>query len=88
MKIKQGYKIRKMCGNAIVVAVGNESANEFNGMITLNETGELLWEKLSQGAELEDLTALLMSEYGIDEATAKQDAEEFVGKVKGEGFLE
>ena len=87
MKIKAGYKIRKMCGSSIVIAVGKE-AEEFNGMITLNDSGELLWSKLSEGAEIEDLTALLVAEYGIDEATAKADAEEFVEKIKGAGFLE
>lgn len=86
MKIKQGYKVRKMCGSSVVVAVG--TGDEFNGMITLNDSGELLWSRLSEGAELEDLTALLVAEYGIDEATAKADAEEFVEKIKGAGFLE
>lgn len=86
MKIKAGYKVRKMCGSSVVVAVG--AGDEFNGMITLNDSGELLWSKLSVGAEIEDLTALLVAEYGIDEATAKADAEEFVEKIKGAGFLE
>ena len=43
---------------------------------------------VAEGAEVEDLTALLVAEYGIDEATAKADAEEFVEKIKGAGFLE
>ena len=75
-----------MCGSSVVVAVG--TGDEFNGMITLNDSGELLWSSLSVGAEIEDLTALLVAEYGIDEATAKADAEEFVEKIKGAGFLE
>lgn len=87
MKIKDGFKVRKMCGSSIVVAVGKDSS-DFNGMITLNDSGELLWTKLAQGADIADLTALLVAEYGIDEATAKADAEEFVEKIKGAGFLE
>ena len=86
MKIKPGYKVRKMCGSSIVVAVG--TGDEFNGMITLNDSGELLWSCLSKGAELEELSALLVAEYGIDEAVAKADAEEFVRKIEGAGFLE
>ena len=87
MKIKSGYKLRKMCGTSIVVAVGKEAAG-FNGMVTLNETGEMLWEKLAQGAEKTDLVNLLISEYGVDEATAEADVSEFVSKIKGAGFVE
>ena len=86
MKIKAGYKVRKMCGSSIVVAVG--TGDEFNGMITLNDSGELLWSRLSEGAEIDDLTALLVAEYGISDAEARANAEEFVEKVKGAGFLE
>lgn len=87
MKIKEGYKLRKMCGNSIVVAVG-KNASDFNGMVTLNESGELLWDRLLQGAEEADLVKLLVDEYGVDEKTAADDVKEFISKIKGEGFVE
>ena len=87
MKIKSGYKVRKMCSSSIVVAVGKDSA-DFNGMITLNESGELLWNKLADGAEADELVSLLLSEYDIDEATARADVNEFIKKIEGAGFLE
>ena len=87
MKIKEGYKLRKMCGKSIVVAVG-KNASDFNGMVTLNESGELLWERLLQGAEESDLIKLLIDEYGVDEKTAADDVNEFISKIKGEGFVE
>lgn len=87
MKIKQGYKLRKMCGSSVVVPTGKAAA-EFNGMVTLNETGELLWTRLADGAELSDLVELLMTEYGIDESTATTDATDFIDKIKGAGFIE
>ncbi|MBQ8015523.1 MAG: PqqD family protein [Clostridia bacterium] len=87
MKIKSGYKLRKMCGNSIVVAVGKDAA-DFNGMITLNESGELLWGKLAQGAEKHELVQLLIDEYGIDEQIALADVEEFISKIEGAGFVE
>ena len=87
MKIKQGYKLRKMCGSSVVVPTGKAAA-EFNGMVTLNETGELLWTRLADGAELSDLVELLMTEYGIDESTATTDASDFIDKIKGAGFIE
>ena len=38
MKIKSGFAKRNIAGSEIVVPVGNK-AMEFNGMITLNESG-------------------------------------------------
>ncbi len=87
MKIKPGYKLRKMCGSSIVVAVG-KAASEFNGMVTLNESGELLWGRLVDGAEQNDLVELLIEEYGIDAATAMSDVNDFISKIKGAGFVE
>ena len=87
MKIKEGYKLRKMCGTSIVVAVG-KNASDFNGMVTLNESGEMLWERLLTGADEADLIKLLVDEYGVDEKTAADDVNEFISKIKGEGFVE
>ncbi|MBQ3602634.1 MAG: PqqD family protein [Clostridia bacterium] len=87
MKIKAGYKIRKMCGSSIVIAVGKQ-AEEFNGMITLNDSAELLWCKLAEGAERQELIDLLCAEYGIDEATAAADVDEFIKTAEGAGLLE
>ena len=87
MKIKEGYKLRKMCGTSIVVAVG-KNASDFNGMVTLNESGEMLWERLLTGADEADLIKLLVDEYGVDEKTAADDVNEFILKIKGEGFVE
>ena len=43
MKIKSGFAKRNIAGSEIVVPVGNK-AMEFNGMITLNESGGFFWE--------------------------------------------
>ncbi len=87
MKIKPGYKLRKMCGSSVVVATGKAAA-DFNGMVTLNETGELLWSSLAEGADEPDLVALMMNEYDVDKLTAENDVKEFVDKLKGAGFIE
>ncbi len=87
MKIKPGYKIRKMCGSSVVVATGKAAA-DFNGMVTLNETGEMLWIRLAQGADESDLVELMISEYDVDKLTAENDVKDFVNKIKGAGFVE
>ena len=41
MKIKEGYVLREVAGQAVVIAVG-EASKTFHGMINLNETGRRL----------------------------------------------
>ena len=90
LKIKEGYLLREVAGNFIVVAIGQEAVN-FNGMITVNETGADLWKMLSEGVE--DENALLEGlkteyEYEIDDEDAvKKDIAEFVEKLKKENLL-
>lgn len=87
MKIKDGYLLREVAGNIIVVPVGEASVN-FNGMINLNETGAFLWKLLQNDTEPKIILKELMSEYDVDEATAKADIEAFINKMYGAGLLD
>lgn len=86
MKLKEGFILRQVAGEHVVLPVGVDL--DFNGMITLNETGATLWKRLEQEAELADLTAALLAEYDVDEKTAVAAAEQFAAKLKEHGFLE
>ena len=85
MKIKDGFVLRKVAGNYIAVATGEEAVN-FNAMVTTNETGAFLWEKLKNETTEEELLKVLLSEYDVDEETAKADISEFLEKLR-EGKL-
>ncbi|MBS5620324.1 PqqD family protein [Eubacterium sp. AF34-35BH] len=87
MKIKQGFILRNVAGNNVVVPVG-EATIDFNGMMSLNETGAFLFEKMIEGTTKEQLIEQLMSQYEIDADTAKNDVEEFIEKVKKENLFE
>lgn len=87
MKIKEGYKLRRVCDSAIVVAVG-KAVVDLNGLVTLNETGEFLWSILENGSEPEELARALSEEYSIDAQQAKTDTEEFILQLKGAGIVE
>ena len=86
MKLKDGFVLRKVADTYVVVAVGTE-AKKHNVMITLNESGKLLWEKLSEGADEKALVDAILDEYEIDEATALADVKKFIDKVNAEGLL-
>ncbi|WP_148135302.1 PqqD family protein [Candidatus Formimonas warabiya] len=86
MKIKEGYILREVAGNSVVVAVG-KTALDFNGLITLNSTGVFLWKMLEKDADEQALVAAMLREYEIDAPTAKTDIAEFIDKLKGADLL-
>ncbi len=86
MKLKEGFVLRKVADTYVVVAVGPE-AKKHNVMITLNETGSLLWEKLSEGADKKALVDAILEVYDIDEQTASADVDKFIEKVNAEGLI-
>lgn len=80
MRLKDGFILRQVAGNYIVIGVGDEAV-DFNGMITVNETGAFLWSILEKGATKEDMLKSLMEEYDVDEETAKKDITDFLYKL-------
>ncbi len=86
MRIKDGFILRKVADNFIVVAVGSE-ALDFNGIITINETGAFLWQKLSQETNKEELLTALTSEYDVDRNVAESDIEIFIKKLEDADLL-
>jgi hypothetical protein len=87
MKIKDGFMLREIAGTWVVVPLGQRVV-EYNGLMILNESGALLWKLLEKGAEMNDLVQALLSEYDVDEATAKADIEEMLGNIRDRGLLE
>jgi len=87
MQIKNGFMLREIAGQSVVVPLGSRVV-EFNGIMTLSESGALLWRKLEQNSSVDELVDLLLTEYDIDKATAKKDVEEFVDSMKSSSILE
>ena len=86
MKLKDGFILRQLAGQNVVIPSG--AGMDLNLMITLNETGKLLWEMLEKGAEEEDLVAGLLKEYNVDAETAAKHVALFVRKMRENGFLD
>ena len=83
MKIKDGFLLRKVAGETVVLPVGGEL--DLNMMITLNDTGTFLWERLRSETDENTLAAALLAEYDVDEATAKKSVAAFVKKLNENG---
>lgn len=87
MKIKDGFVVREIAGQTIVVALG-AATRDFNGMIKLNETGRTIWELISQGKEREEIIEYFLSEYDIDRASVEKDVDTFINTLQGANILE
>ena len=85
MKLKEGFLLRKVAGQTVVLPSGDEL--DLNMMITLNDTGAFLWEHLQRETDEDALVAALLADYDVDEATARKSVIAFVEKLNENGFL-
>lgn len=85
MKLKNGFILRKVAGQTVVLPTSAEL--DLNMMITLNDTGSFLWEHLAEETDEAALVSALLAEYDVDEETAKKAVSAFVKKLEDNGFL-
>lgn len=86
MKLKDGFVLRTVGTNHLVVPVGAQTV-DFRCLITLNETGAFLWQQLQQERQAEELTAALLEEYEVSAEQAAADVAAFVAKLQEAGLL-
>lgn len=86
MKIKEGFLLRKVAGETVVIPTGETL--DLNIMITLNGTGEFLWNLLQQETTEEALVAAMLEEYDVSAPIAETDVAAFVAKLKENGITE
>lgn len=87
MKIKEGFVLREIAGEYVVIALGSAS-RIFNGMIKLNESGCLIWKKLSEGCEKEEVIDAVLAEYDAPRSIIAADVERIINQLKGANILE
>lgn len=88
MRIKDGFMLREIAGSWVVVPVGQRVV-DFNGIISLSESGALIWSKLEKGIEdMEEVVSLLKENYSVDDTVVREDIKEFLNYVKERGLME
>lgn len=87
MKTKKGFLLRSVGGRNVVVAIGKASEN-FNGLITLNETGAFLWKMLQNGTTYQEMLNSMLSEYDVDEQTARDGIDQFLETSRNAGLID
>lgn len=87
MKIKEGFILRSICGEFVVVGEGLAQVN-FNKMLSLNESAAYLWKEV-EGREFtrETLVGLLLDKYEVSREQAFTDVEKLVSVWIQEGVV-
>jgi len=88
MKTKNGFRLRNICGENIIVAEGIDNI-DFSRIISMNESSAFLWQKVA-GKDFteEDLVSYLTEEYEVDETTANADVKKLIVKWKEAGIID
>ena len=88
MRIKNGFELKVICGEAIIVAHGKENI-DFSRIISLNESAAFLWNKvIGTDFDAQRLADLLCEEYDVDRATALADSEKTMRDWHNAGLTE
>ena len=87
MKIKENFVLRQVADIWMVMPLGEEN-EKLNGMLTLSESGMILWKALEQGCDLDALAAALTAEYDVSEEKARADAAKFAEKLNQLGCID
>ena len=87
MKTKKGFRLRELGGDYILIGESAELVN-FNNLVTFNEAAAYLWRAV-EGKEFdaETLTNLLLEEYEVSEAIAREDAQATLEDWKEIGII-
>ena len=86
MKRIKEYIKRNIAGEIVLIPAG-QTAEDFNGMITLTESGDFIWEHLEEARDFNHLVELILEEYDIDKETASQDASAFLMQLLQAGMV-
>ena len=89
MKQKDGFVLREICGEKVVVAEGLKVV-DFGKMVSMNDTATWLWEKCT---ELGDFTAEQLAEaicqvYNVEPSKALADVTHILDEWKELGLIE
>lgn len=87
MRVKEGFMLREIAGSWVVVPLGKRVV-EFKGLMSLSESGALLWKKLESPVGEDELVSSILSEYEADEAEVREDVRQFVAALNEKGLLE
>ena len=88
MKQKEGFVLREVCGENVIVGEGLE-AIDFGKLLSLNETAAWLWKEAERQGEftIDSLTEALCGEYDVTSEVAHADVADIIGRWQQSGVI-
>lgn len=88
MKIKEGFVLREVLGQTVVVPIG-ENSKKFHGMIKMNKTGADIWKGVEEGLSENEIAQRLVEKYSeVDMEVALRGTRKIIAKMKEAGIIE
>lgn len=87
MKSRYTFEFMNLDDCQVAVPIG-ESANQFHGVLKVNDTGVAILKLLAQETNEEKLVNDLMEEYTGNAEDIRGYVHEFLGTLKAEGLVE
>lgn len=87
MKINKEFILREIADEYILVPTGR-TALQFNGLITVNEIGALIWKMLLEEATIDSIVEAILKEYESDFETVREDVLEFIQYLQNNQIIE
>ena len=89
MKIKNGFVLRQVCGENVIVGEGLGAVN-FGKLLALNETAAWLWKQAQELGDftVDALTDKLCEEYDVESDEARQDVARIIDEWQNVGVVE
>lgn len=79
MTINPKYRLKKVGGKSIIIS---QNSLNFEGILTLNDTGEFIWQMLEKGAETGGIVTALADECNVPEDEIKDEVFDFIENLK------
>lgn len=87
MKIKDGYILKKVAGENIVIATG-EARLSFNGIITFNEVGAEVFTRLDGTRSINQIVDEIALLYNAPKDVIEKDINKLIEKMRNHGLIE
>ena len=86
-RMKGRVVLRHIGEDRLLVPVSGDAARE-NCVFPLNQTGEFIWERLSQGQSVEQVAQGLAKVFEVPQAEALADCQAYAGELVSQHLLE
>ena len=87
MKIKEGFVLREVAGQTMVIAVG-EANKIFKGMIKMNGTAKDIWQYIEQDLDVNGIIKAMVEKYDAPESQIKDDVLKIISIMKQHHIVE